>query len=310
MIPIAIDPQFRALIPPATPDERQQLEANLLQDGCRDALVVWNGVLLDGHTRYDICTAHKIPFRVVEQTCADRDAAKLWILQHQLGRRNLNHFQRAELVLQLEPLVSAQAKARMLEGTAQTLGSNEPRVETDLGKTTDTLARLAGISGASIRRAMKVKQSGSPELQAQVRRGEVALSAAAEQCYAGRTGPFEIGPDARPASPQARVPERAHKPPDNPQRKEERTLAGQLAALLAELRRQRKANHDDLKTRRWIPGNIVTRLQTEQLNWIETELEHLVVHLRATAIHAPSPRAKTARPHASPGDNGHGLSTH
>lgn len=39
---ITIDPEFKALIPPLAPDELSQLEANILRDGCRDPLVVWN----------------------------------------------------------------------------------------------------------------------------------------------------------------------------------------------------------------------------------------------------------------------------
>lgn len=38
---IEVDAEFKALIPPLSPDERQQLEANIKQDGCRDPLVVW-----------------------------------------------------------------------------------------------------------------------------------------------------------------------------------------------------------------------------------------------------------------------------
>lgn len=38
---IQIDSEFQALIPPLSAEERAQLEANLLADGCRDPLVVW-----------------------------------------------------------------------------------------------------------------------------------------------------------------------------------------------------------------------------------------------------------------------------
>jgi hypothetical protein len=43
MIEIAIDPEFRALIPAPTAEEQAQLEANLLAEGCRDQLAVWMG---------------------------------------------------------------------------------------------------------------------------------------------------------------------------------------------------------------------------------------------------------------------------
>ncbi len=38
---IIVDPEFKALIPPLSAEERAQLEANLIADGCRDPLVVW-----------------------------------------------------------------------------------------------------------------------------------------------------------------------------------------------------------------------------------------------------------------------------
>ena len=59
-IRLVIDPEFRALIPRLTEDERQQLAANLEADGCLDTLKFWApddgqpAIILDGHTRYEI----------------------------------------------------------------------------------------------------------------------------------------------------------------------------------------------------------------------------------------------------------------
>src|SRR5690606_40306141 len=57
---LRIDPEFRSLIPPLTDDEYAQLEKNIVAEGCRDPLIVWNGVVVDGHNRYDICVRHGI----------------------------------------------------------------------------------------------------------------------------------------------------------------------------------------------------------------------------------------------------------
>jgi N6-adenosine-specific RNA methylase IME4 len=88
MTPI-VNPKFRALIPPLSQAELSQLEQNILADGCRDPLVTWNGVLLDGHNRYEICEANHVPFRTVAVDLPDEDAAIDWIISNQLGRRNL-----------------------------------------------------------------------------------------------------------------------------------------------------------------------------------------------------------------------------
>ena len=84
-----ISPKFQSLIFPLTPEAQAQLEANIVSDGCRDPLVVWDGILIDGHNRFDICQRHNIPFKTVEMKFADEDAAMDWIDANQLGRRNL-----------------------------------------------------------------------------------------------------------------------------------------------------------------------------------------------------------------------------
>ena len=86
-----IDPEFKSLIPPLTDGEREHLTTNLLSNGCREPLVVWieERLLLDGHNRHEICTKHDIFYKIEEISLGDRQAAINWIVNNQLGRRNL-----------------------------------------------------------------------------------------------------------------------------------------------------------------------------------------------------------------------------
>jgi len=111
-----IDAEFRTLIPALSKDERAQLEASVLAEGCRDALVVWQGILLDGHNRYEICTAHSLPFETVEIDLPDREAAITWIINNQLGRRNLTPEQASYL--------RGKRYIQIVKGTAQVLGNS------------------------------------------------------------------------------------------------------------------------------------------------------------------------------------------
>ncbi len=86
----SVDAEFKALIPPLSTEEYDQLEANILAEGCRDALVVWNSLLLDGHNRFAICQKHDLPFATTALEFADRQSAFNWIINNQLGRRNLH----------------------------------------------------------------------------------------------------------------------------------------------------------------------------------------------------------------------------
>jgi N6-adenosine-specific RNA methylase IME4 len=113
---LTIDAEFRAIIPRLAADERAQLEANVLAEGCRDALVVWQGILIDGHNRYEICRAHGLPFTVTEMDLPDREAAITWIINNQLGRRNLTPEQASYL--------RGKRYIQIVKGTAQVLGNS------------------------------------------------------------------------------------------------------------------------------------------------------------------------------------------
>ena len=95
---LKIDEEFKNLIRPLYRQEYLQLEANLIEDGCRDPITIWNGVIVDGHNRYEICTKHKIPFRTEEKDFTCREEAIAWICANQLGRRNLTEETRKFLI--------------------------------------------------------------------------------------------------------------------------------------------------------------------------------------------------------------------
>lgn len=86
---VQIDPEFQALIPLMVKEERDALEASILAEGCRDALIVWGDLLVDGHRRYEICKAHDLEFEIAQKEFESRDQAKLWIISNQFARRNL-----------------------------------------------------------------------------------------------------------------------------------------------------------------------------------------------------------------------------
>ena len=108
--PLKIEPQFKNLIRPLQRKEYLQLEQNLLSDGCRDPIIIWNGVIVDGHNRYEICMRHQIPFAVIEMDFSCEAEAIAWICANQLGRRNISEETRKYLIgrqFEAEKLVGA-----------------------------------------------------------------------------------------------------------------------------------------------------------------------------------------------------------
>lgn len=172
MLP-TIDPEFARLIPPLSPDEFAQLEANIVRDGCREPLAVWagHGVLLDGHNRLRICQAHGLPFAVVEVELSSRDDAEDWIDRNQLGRRNLSPDQASLL------------RGRRYNRTKKLQGGDHGNqyVAKDQNDTLPTADRLAvehGVSAPTIKRdgqyAAAVEKAAAldPDLPRKVATGE------------------------------------------------------------------------------------------------------------------------------------------
>ena len=92
------DDLFRNLIRPLFRQEYLQLEANILADGCRTPISTWNGIIIDGHNRYEICHRHNIPFSIEEMHFECKEEAIAWICANQLGRRNLSEETRKFLI--------------------------------------------------------------------------------------------------------------------------------------------------------------------------------------------------------------------
>mgnify|MGYP000044763190 CR=1 FL=1 len=174
---LTVDPEFRDLIPPLNEEELKLLEESLVADGCESPLIVWNGVIVDGHNRYAICRKHGIPFSIQEKNFSSRDDTMLWMLRNQLGRRNLNNYQRVELVLKFEPLVKSAAEQRMLAGKVAnpvpTLAQGQTK-----GRTRDHLSEAAGVSHGTFAKAKKLVQSADEETKRELRAGKVTVNRA------------------------------------------------------------------------------------------------------------------------------------
>jgi len=155
--PLKIDPEFKALIPPLPEDELNQLEENILSQGhCRDAIVTWKGIILDGHNRYAICQKHSIPYKTTPIYLANRKDARLWILENQIGRRNISKAMKIELALQKALLIKETKPIDIRKSAAKDSKSSEQTVQ----------------------RYMTVRKLAEPEQLARVQAGEEKIGTA------------------------------------------------------------------------------------------------------------------------------------
>ena len=130
---IVINQDLKAYIDPLTPEEHEALERSLLAEGCRDALVLWGDVLVDGHNRYGICQKHGIPFQTLQSTLfKTMDDVHLWMIDQHLGRRSVSDFQRGVLALRKREIVAERrAAALAASGPAQIPAAQDAHNEHD-----------------------------------------------------------------------------------------------------------------------------------------------------------------------------------
>jgi len=166
MKPLKINPDFKSLIPPLLDAEYRALEESIISQGqCRDTIKVWKGIIVDGHNRYAICQKHGIPYRLQEVRLASKKDAELWIIQNQLGRRNLTNAMRIRLVLRKEALLKQQAK------------QNRKGLHESLVHVRKIIAKEAGVSERTVYKYMKIRELATSELIARVEAGESTIGA-------------------------------------------------------------------------------------------------------------------------------------
>ena len=226
---IVIHEGLQAYIDPLRPEEEEALEASLLAEGCREALVLWGNVLVDGHNRHRLCTQHGIPFRTVQNPrLKTLEDVQLWMIDQQLGRRSVSNFQRGVLALRKRELLEARRAARMAalavapsatvdaaapaaaepttEGEAPPWageGGSTPAAPLPEPKPLDSreaVAKAARLSSAQVQMIEKIHQQATPEVVAAVRAGTLSINAAAavatlpaeEQAAAAQAGADEL----------------------------------------------------------------------------------------------------------------------
>lgn len=251
---IIVKQELKAYIDPLTADEHEALERSILAEGCRDALVLWGDVLVDGHNRHGICQKHGLPFNTVQNTrFKSMEDVHLWMIEQHLGRRSVSDFQRGVLALRKREILAGRKRIeqeqlqRESDGTADDAveAQDSPPWEPAPKLSRAELAREAKLSSNQIGMIERIRAQAAPEVVEAVKSGQLSISAAAavaslpedEQRAAASAGKDELKQAARRAREANRKP-RAPRPdtlPDAVADADEDALATRDAEVLAAL---------------------------------------------------------------------------
>lgn len=172
---IIINDELKTLLPPLSRDEYSTLEESLISDGCRTSLITWNGILVDGHNRYEICTRMGIKFYTEELSANSIDEVKIWIIDNQKGRRNLTDGWKFELAQVRKQILLKQGKEQ--QGTRTDLLSTIDK-KLDAHNTQKEIAKELGWSTGKVAMADKVWKDARPEVKEAVKSGDITINQA------------------------------------------------------------------------------------------------------------------------------------
>lgn len=161
------DDEFRRLCRTLTAEEIRTLNEEVQRDGrFLDPVVVWQeeGLLLDGHNRMDVWAALPEdtpvpPPRVEYVSLPDRDAAKRWIIRHQLGRRNLTLEQAVRLREEIGRQYNTRKRTTGKPQVVDTQANSNGDTVSPLGLTADQIADESGTNKRTVYRAAKLQEA-------------------------------------------------------------------------------------------------------------------------------------------------------
>jgi len=165
---LKIDAEFKALCPPLSSEEWKQLESNIVADGrAISPLIVWNGMVVDGHNRLAICTKHDLPYETEDLPEGDephtRQTVMVWIISHQMGRRNISPFVRTQLAMRLQELLAPKGKERMRDNGGDRKSSLSKMInsipDSDRINTQAAIAKAANVSTGAVAQVARITEA-------------------------------------------------------------------------------------------------------------------------------------------------------
>lgn len=174
---LKINPAFRDLIPPLADHEREGLEEDIKHFGCQCPITTWEGIIIDGHHRYEICSRHKLTFKTEEREFDTQNDAEIWIIQNQFNRRNLPLFTRGTLVFELEKRFNRRHGNRHTCKEVPRTLRNQSEVDRERKEEPfNRAAKTAGMGHDSYAKCKFIDKHATEEDKQKLHKGEVSTN--------------------------------------------------------------------------------------------------------------------------------------
>ena len=179
---LKVDKEFEELLPVLTPEESEKLENSILQYGMLDPIKIWQEpdtgewIIIDGHNRYNVLKKHNIEWHYWQDykimiELETREDVKQWMLEQQLGRRNLSEVEKYEIVQKFKSVFQKKAKENQSLG-----GKGIPNlVKVNVQ---EEMAKFVGVSKGTYSKLDKIMLSDNEEIKQQLREKKISVDKA------------------------------------------------------------------------------------------------------------------------------------
>jgi site-specific DNA-methyltransferase (adenine-specific) len=169
---LSANPAYQKLLPALPTAEYQALKNSIGNHELYQPIDVNDcGTILEGHHRATVCKELQIEPVVNVRSFDDPLREKLFVIEANLVRRQLNDFQKIELS---EPLLEIEAElAARRETDGRTLSPNELR-----GQARDIVAKRIGISPTTYQRGLTVIKEARESVKEKLRKGSETIGGA------------------------------------------------------------------------------------------------------------------------------------
>jgi len=177
---LKVHPEYQKLLPKLPQEEYEALKESIKTEGQHYPIVVnKEGIILDGHNRFEICKELKLEPRFEIQTFENPLLEKKFVIEANLRRRHLNKFQRAEMGIPLLDIETELAKQR--QRTESNVETRSESNDANRGKATTQVSRKIGLSETTFERAKKIIEKAPEPVKQKVRNGKQSINYAYQQ---------------------------------------------------------------------------------------------------------------------------------
>lgn len=161
---LLIDNDFKRLHHVFVMKDTLTLTTDLMINGCLDPIIIWNGTIIDGHKRYEICKRENIVFEIENRDFKYKEQAISWICTTQLEKGDIKDELRKFLIgilydnerkLNAIKMRSSRRYPKSISSERQNLDSLQQealiRISQSYGVSTSTVLKYVTYSRALLR---------------------------------------------------------------------------------------------------------------------------------------------------------------